>query len=306
MATRDIDVFRRELVRTNPSSEQLRHLLSEALDVSRPDLIAALLDAGADRDSPPAGEQWGALHRAIEEDLVSIVGLLLERGANPNQPDAFGWTPLLRAIDLAGDATLQTDSKRPSTSVVSLLLEHGANPLLPAIDGATPSSIATKYEFHEALELLSRACVRWRPNEQPIGADRPPLANARKLVSSMSQQWSEPAPPDAKPREQPDVQLILEAARTLRRTLECTVTDDELLALINELLFGRYAYWRHLNERVLMLAETVGAIVDRLFHAVLLHQTESSFAATANWGDLAPDDREKIMTLVESALVAAP
>jgi len=77
--------------------------------------VLALLDAGAS----PSGSDSALsvdtpLHLAAAKGLVSVVELLLDRGANINALDASGWSVLRRAIE------------RSQPSVVSILISSGA------------------------------------------------------------------------------------------------------------------------------------------------------------------------------------
>jgi ankyrin repeat protein len=67
-------------------------LAAEVNDVKR---LAWLLQHGAEVDRTSTGET--ALHVAVREDSREAVDLLLTAGANPNQQDVDGWTPLFGA-----------------------------------------------------------------------------------------------------------------------------------------------------------------------------------------------------------------
>jgi ankyrin repeat protein len=95
--------------------------------------VAALADAKADLDAAdPDGST--ALALAAINGHADVVGLLLDRGANPNLADRTGMTPLYAAVDLH---TMQLGFGRPdpppsivagSVDMVKALLAHGANP----------------------------------------------------------------------------------------------------------------------------------------------------------------------------------
>ena len=74
-----------------------------------------LLKNGADVDRTSTGET--ALHAAVRGDSREAIDLLLAAGANPNQQDVDGWTPLfgacsrevIRTLRLAGADPRITD-----------------------------------------------------------------------------------------------------------------------------------------------------------------------------------------------------
>jgi hypothetical protein len=97
------------------------------------DAIRMLLDAGADVNlSGPSGDDWDAtpLQHAILERQPAAVGVLLDRGADPNHRGAGSQAPLHLA---AGDA---------DPTMLKLLLAHGADPTVEGDNGATPLSQA--------------------------------------------------------------------------------------------------------------------------------------------------------------------
>jgi ankyrin repeat protein len=87
-------------------------LAAEDNDIRR---IEWLLEHGAEVDRTSTGET--ALHAAIRNDSRESMDLLLEAGANPNQQDVDGWTPLfcaqsreaIRALRKAGADPRITD-----------------------------------------------------------------------------------------------------------------------------------------------------------------------------------------------------
>ena len=68
-------------------------LAAESNDINR---LAWLLKHGANVDRTSTGET--ALHAAVRADSREAVDLLLASGANPNQQDVDGWTPLFSAL----------------------------------------------------------------------------------------------------------------------------------------------------------------------------------------------------------------
>jgi ankyrin repeat protein len=75
-----------------------------------------------------------ALHRVARENSPihdDIARLLINRGANPNQTDPEGWTPLHTAVDLG------------RLSMIRLLLDKGADPNKQTTQGYTSLHLAT-------------------------------------------------------------------------------------------------------------------------------------------------------------------
>ena len=116
----------------DPNNERTdgRSLLFSALD--KPDILAALLDAGATVDARDTTKNengrrqqshWTPLLLAVRDNLSpGVVEMLLTHGANPNLPDdAFARTPLLWSVGWG-------DNRVPDHTSVELLLAHHADP----------------------------------------------------------------------------------------------------------------------------------------------------------------------------------
>jgi hypothetical protein len=104
-----------------------------------------LLDAGADTQARNARQQT-PLHLAALAQSAETLELLLHRGANPNDTDASGRTPLHSAI-VKGSR---------SCECVRLLVELGADVNHADSYGYTPLHIAALSEFSACVELLIR------------------------------------------------------------------------------------------------------------------------------------------------------
>ncbi|KZC04091.1 Ankyrin repeat domain-containing protein 54 [Dufourea novaeangliae] len=71
-----------------------------------------------------------------------MVQLLLEYGADPNQPDCRGNTPLHTASDTASDTASGTASILRRVSIITLLLKAGADVSSLSKDGYSPLQLA--------------------------------------------------------------------------------------------------------------------------------------------------------------------
>ncbi|TET06419.1 ankyrin repeat domain-containing protein [Candidatus Dependentiae bacterium] len=140
------------------------------------DLVGRLLDARTDVNF--AYKNVTPLHDAAVKGNEAIVGLLLERGANVDAADIYGYTPLHKAIRykneaivrllIGGGANINAGNKRDWTplhcavlynqkAIVSLLLEKGAD--LNAVNkgGSTPRDLANTLEKREEIQTLLMA-----------------------------------------------------------------------------------------------------------------------------------------------------
>ena len=125
-----------------------RTALHAAVETNRPRLAAALIDAGADVDArftnPVAARRGDYISRrpykgatpfwlAARAANLEMMQVLLDAGADPFLPNAFGTTPLMVAAGLG-----ENDARRPAdhrvVETVTLLLELGAD-----VTGATPA-----------------------------------------------------------------------------------------------------------------------------------------------------------------------
>ena len=130
-------------VRDDDGRTPLMHaVLAEDAD---PDVIAALARQGADLDARDNEQRWTALHFAARDHNVLIVRALLELGATVDSVDAFGNTPLWRAV---GEFP-------PSAATVMTLLRYGADPHKKNQHGIAPIDVARDEGRTELLALLS-------------------------------------------------------------------------------------------------------------------------------------------------------
>jgi ankyrin repeat protein len=92
--------------------------------------VRSLLEAGADVDQPNP-EGMTPLMIAIDNFRYDTARLLLDEGANPHAWDWYGRTALYVAVDMstyARQAPPTASSETSATDVIGLLLEAGVNP----------------------------------------------------------------------------------------------------------------------------------------------------------------------------------
>lgn len=121
--------------------------LRAAALMGKRDVVARLLELGAEVDETAGQFAWTPLANAAEAGHAEIVRMLLAAGADPNHKDWMGKTPLAQAIQedkadvvrvlLEAGASLESDDDDSLLSaavwqghgqIVDLLLEHGVDP----------------------------------------------------------------------------------------------------------------------------------------------------------------------------------
>lgn len=119
--------------------------------VDQPDILEALLDAGAEVDprSKGAPEDWTPLGSAARGNLVKPAEILLKHGANPNVTNYNGTTPLHWAAY----------NESPSPEMFSLLLSYKANPNVRSSNGNTPLAEVKNKLFNNNLSPQARANI---------------------------------------------------------------------------------------------------------------------------------------------------
>ena len=123
------------------------------------DLVTAKsLTATADINASCIEGGWTALHLMAEHNVLESARFLLENGANPNQTDDAGWTPLHLSLDSAVDCITQTDllgdGAFSTFDMAALLLSYGADPNARTKKGQTPLDLVTSHP--KATELLKQ------------------------------------------------------------------------------------------------------------------------------------------------------
>lgn len=122
-----------------------------------------------------AGRGKTPLHQGVTSGSDEMVSLLLERGADPNAPDATGMTPLhvaaswtttaragllveagsdLNARDSLGNTPLHEAALQGRGSMSYFLLKSGADPAFENVLGQTPLDLAESGGFDRIAALF--------------------------------------------------------------------------------------------------------------------------------------------------------
>jgi ankyrin repeat protein len=135
-----------------PLDEELFHACGEDGD---PVHLRRLIAKGANVNWKHPTSGGTPLHSAVECGRKSVVGLLIESGADVNALDGQGWAPLCLAVDAAIDSQRQT-GKPLDLGIVRTLLEMGADPRAGASPDSTALALAERYgESAVHAELLA-------------------------------------------------------------------------------------------------------------------------------------------------------
>ena len=86
--------------------------------------------------------EQGELFKLAYDNKYDELRLKLKNGANPNEQDSRGWTPLMIA------------SAEHNKEIVELLLEYGANPNIKNYLNRTALNYSSRYGFIEIVKLL--------------------------------------------------------------------------------------------------------------------------------------------------------
>jgi uncharacterized protein len=101
-------------------------------DDADPPIVRLIIERGADVNVADGGQHWTALHFAARDHNTEIVRQLLQSGAAVDPVDAFGNTPLWRAVMEAGS----------NLDTIRQLLRHGADPHRKNSKGIAPTDLA--------------------------------------------------------------------------------------------------------------------------------------------------------------------
>ena len=111
--------------------------------------VRRLLDEGLDPDLANA-QGFTALHFAAQARCPAVISLLLHAGAHVDPRDAWGNTPLSRAVFYA----------REESAAVAVLLAAGADPDAPNQVGVTPRELAERLGATKLVALFTDGTAR--------------------------------------------------------------------------------------------------------------------------------------------------
>jgi ankyrin repeat protein len=149
------------------------------------DLVAFLLDSGADPNASRAG--FTALHEAIMRRDETLARLLLDRGANPNFP-LQTWTPTRRQAsdyhfepELVGATPFWLAARFTQPNVMRLLVARGADAAFVhrsdrVVDGRGGKAYEHRYDATTALMAAVGMGGGGQPWVPPDRRQREPLA----------------------------------------------------------------------------------------------------------------------------------
>ncbi|MDO8538800.1 MAG: ankyrin repeat domain-containing protein [Opitutaceae bacterium] len=115
--------------------------LHNAILRNRNEIAALLIEKGADVNEPDRSQRT-PLHLAVERGNVALVETLLVQKAKPNERDRMGWTPLHHA------------AAKDKVAIARALLKGGANPMTLSERGGTPLHEAAASGGAEMIQLF--------------------------------------------------------------------------------------------------------------------------------------------------------
>lgn len=122
------------------SPEQINRSLIAAAKECSVEKINLVLENGADPNFCEQGKNallWATINKSYY-----CMEVLLKAGADPNEADLEGCTPLIFA------------ARNYSVATLKLLLDHGANPNMADEDNETPLYSAVEYDSYDCVKCL--------------------------------------------------------------------------------------------------------------------------------------------------------
>ena len=142
--------------------------------VQAPDVISDLMKVANNDGFTPLSVRTGSggtiIHAACDKGDINLVLKLLEAGADPNETDEYGFTPLMRAVVSTSKSGIATDvCSYEGSSAVQLgidgwtdnqlcalaLVDNGAALDARDVHGRTPLHIASMRGHHYLIKLLA-------------------------------------------------------------------------------------------------------------------------------------------------------
>jgi len=140
----------------NANWDIAKHLITSGADVNQWDIYgeAPLYTVIGNRTKLDGGK--GSIDPQNETDGMTILRMLVDRGANPNMQLFFRPAGLTGKTVTRGSTPLIRAATNADVEVVKLLLEHGADVNLPMADRQTPTMAVLSGRANEkqALELI--------------------------------------------------------------------------------------------------------------------------------------------------------
>lgn len=126
--------------------------LGRSVEEGKFEIATALINEGADVNRATNYGDYSLLNSMLLFGEKEEIIFLLEQGANPNQTDEFGRTPLIWLIDtrLASESL----SKADGVDVAKALLAAGADPTLADNIAKSAKDYASDREYSELLALF--------------------------------------------------------------------------------------------------------------------------------------------------------
>jgi ankyrin repeat protein len=123
--------------------------------------IKLWLESGGSANAFYPQSGWSLLHAAAELQDVAAIDYLIQVGADPNQRDIYGLTPLHIAVDSEIDGNIQADEPLEYKATIRLI-DLGADPTIKDNEGATPMDWVDRYgelARRKFDELAGNSCV---------------------------------------------------------------------------------------------------------------------------------------------------